>query len=252
MTAPAPRLRVLAGARAFARAAAEDFVRAAADAVEARGRFTAVLTGGSSPRQVFLLLAAPEFAARIDWVRTHLYFGDERCVPPCHPRSNFGQAARLLLSRVPIPPQNVHRMRGELGPGAGAGSYEAELRAGFGAEVRFDLMHLGLGEDGHILSLFPFHRAALTRRNARVEPALNRKLGEWRITLTAPMLEAARRIQVLVPGAEKSSIARRAIEGALDPIRLPAHLLRGGHAEVTWLLTSDAARELERRQSADS
>jgi 6-phosphogluconolactonase len=236
-------LQILSSPEEFARAGAERFVRFAAEAVEERGRFDVALTGGSSPGRIFRLLASPTYVPRIDWEHVHLYWGDERCVPPAHPRSNYGLAARTLLAGVPVPPENVHRIRGELGAERAAEEYELELEASFAGPPRFDLMHLGLGENGHILSLFPFDYPALTERERWVVPALNREIGEPRVTLTPPALDVARRIDLLVPGPSKAAIARTAILGACDPFRVPAHLARAADAEIAWLLTRDSARE---------
>jgi 6-phosphogluconolactonase len=236
-------LQILPSPEEFARASAERFVRFAAEAVAERGRFDAVLTGGSSPEPIFVLLASPTYVPRVDWERVHLYWGDERCVPPAHPRSNYGLAARTLLAGVPVPPENVHRIRGELGAERAAAEYEREQEASFAGPPRFDLMHLGLGEDGHILSLFPFDHAVLTERKRWAVPTLNREIGEPRVTLTPPALDVVLRIDALVPGPSKAAIARTAILGAWDPFRVPAHLARAADAEIAWLLTRDSARE---------
>jgi 6-phosphogluconolactonase len=236
-------LLILADTEDFARAAAERFAGFAAEAVEFRGRFDVALTGGSSPGPVFRLLASPGYLPRVPWEHVHLYWGDERCVPPGHPRSNYGAAARTLLAGAPVPPENVHRIRGELGAERAAEEYAAELEAAFGGPPRFDLMHLGLGEDGHILSLFPFDYPTLTERERWVLPTLNRALGEPRVTLTPPALDACRRIDLLVPGAAKAAIAHTAILGPADPFRVPAHLARAAAAEIAWLLTRESGRE---------
>jgi 6-phosphogluconolactonase len=180
---------------------------------------------------------------RVAWERVHLYWGDERCVPPGHPRSNYGAAARTLLARAPVPAANVHRIRGELGAELAADAYERELEAAFGGPPRFDLMPLGRGENGHILSLFPFDYPVLTERARWVAPTLNREIGEPRVTLTPPALDACARIDLLVPGAGKARIAHTAILGPWDPFRVPAHLARAAKAEIAWLLTRESAAE---------
>ncbi len=245
-------LQVLPDASSVARAAAESFVERAAGAVAAGGVFTAVLTGGSSPRESYGLLASGEVAARVPWERVHLFWGDERCVPPGHPRSNFGMARTLLLSRVPIPPENVHRICGEMGSRRAAREYAAELRDFFGADLpRFDLVHLGIGDDGHVASLFPFDLPRLLERNRLVLPAMNRALGEPRVTLTLPVINAAARVEMLLPGGEKAAIARRAIDGPLDPLRIPAQLVRPLSGNLTWFLAREAARNLRAEEARE-
>ena len=137
------------------RAATEHFVAQAAQAIAAHGRFVVALAGGSTPRATYSLLASSEFAAQVDWLRVHVLWGDERCVPPNHRDSNYRLAREALLNRVPIPNANVHRIRGELPPAQAAATYESELETTLGADGRFDLILLGLGTDGHTASLFP-------------------------------------------------------------------------------------------------
>ncbi|HYW05692.1 MAG TPA: 6-phosphogluconolactonase [Longimicrobium sp.] len=234
-------VRVVPTAADAARASAERFVEVAREAVEARGRCSVALAGGSTPRAAYSLLAEEPFRSRIPWEGVHLFWGDERCVAPGHPRSNFGMANAAFLSRVPIPAANVHRMRGELPPARGAEEYAAELAEFFGPGIpRFDLVHLGVGPDGHTCSLFPFDESLRVRDRA-VIPALLRSLGEPRITLTVPVLEAAARVEMLAPGADKARIVRKVLVGPLDPFRLPAQLARPTDGAIEWLLDRAAA-----------
>jgi 6-phosphogluconolactonase len=227
-------------AHALARAGAERFASLARAAADRGARFTAVLTGGSSPVEMYGLLGSDEFASRIPWEAVHLFWGDERAVPPGHPRSNFGMANGLFVSRVPIPPGNVHRMRGELGAVEGAAAYEEELHDFFGsAPLRWDLLHLGLGDNGHIASLFPYEYPALMERERWVIPAINPEIGEPRISLTYPAIAAAARIEFLLPSAGKAGMARTAMAGPLDPIRIPAQWVRPRHGELAWLTTEE-------------
>jgi 6-phosphogluconolactonase len=237
-------VRVVPTAADAARASAERFVEVAREAVEARGRFSVALSGGTTPRAAYALLAEEPFRSRIPWEGVHLFWGDERCVPPGHPRSNFGMANAAFVSRVPIPPANVRRMRGELPPKMGAEEYAAEVADFFGPGIpRFDLVHLGVGPDGHTCSLFPFDESLRVRDRA-VIPALLRSLGEPRITLTVPVLEAAARLEMLAPGADKAEIVRAVLVGALDPFRLPAQLARPADGDIEWLLDAAAASRL--------
>lgn len=228
----------------LARAAAAAFAAAAEAAISQRGRFAAVLAGGSTPKPVYELLAAQPYRSRIDWRRVHIFWGDERCVPPAHPRSNFGMARRALLSQVPVPPGNVHRVRGELGSEAAAAEYEQELQHFFqGAAPCFDLIHLGLGSDGHTASLFPFDLPVLLERTSLARPVLHLPSGEPRVTLTVPVLNAAAGVEFLVAGAAKAPVVRQAIQGPLDPFRLPAQIISPA-GELRWLLDAGAARDL--------
>ena len=135
------------------------------------------LTGGSSPRGLYGLLGETAVAREMPWEHVHLFWGDDRVVPPRHPRSNFRLAQDLFIASVPIPAGNVHRVRGEEGAERAAARYEREVRDFFGGAPRFDLVHLGLGEDGHVASLFPFDRDALLDRSQLARPALFRPLG---------------------------------------------------------------------------
>ncbi|HEX6070405.1 MAG TPA: 6-phosphogluconolactonase [Longimicrobiaceae bacterium] len=225
----------------LARAVAEEFVTRSTRAVRERGRFAVALTGGSSPVEAYRLLGEAGFADRIPWRDVHLFWGDDRVVPAAHPRSNFGLAHRLFIGRVPIPPANVHRVRGELNAARAAERYERELHDFFAGPVRFDLIHLGLGDDGHVASLFPFDRERLLERERPVVASLLRELGEWRVSLTLPVLNAGRRVEFLLPSATKARIARSAMRGPIDPVRMPAQGVIPGDGDLVWRLT----REME-------
>jgi 6-phosphogluconolactonase len=232
-------------AHAAARVVAESFAARAAAAVQARGRFSAALTGGSGPVEAYRLLGEEPFRSRVPWDGVHLFWGDERCVPPGHERSNFRMANAAFVSRVPIPPANVHRMRGELPPAEGAARYAEALAAFFGAGVpRFDLVHLGVGPDGHVASLFPFSDPLHERARA-VTTNLHRPLGEPRITLTLPVLNGAARVEMIVIGRSKAPIARAVLRGPIDPFRFPAQFVRPTDGERVWMMDRDAAAMLE-------
>ncbi|HET6763868.1 MAG TPA: 6-phosphogluconolactonase, partial [Longimicrobiaceae bacterium] len=224
---------------------AESFAARAEAAVRERGRFTVALTGGSGPTEAYALLAREPYLSRIPWDGVHLFWGDERCVPPAHPRSNFGAAHALFVGRVPIPAANVHRMRGELPPGEGACAYAGELGRVFEPGMpRFDLVHLGLGPDGHVCSLFPF-TAPLLERGATVANNLLVAESEWRITLTFPVLNHARRVEFISPGAGKAAVVRRVLRGPLDPMQIPAQLVRPVDGELAWVIDAAAASGLD-------
>jgi 6-phosphogluconolactonase len=193
---------------AVARAAAERFVETAREAATGRGRFTVVLSGGSTPRRLYSLLATPDFRDRVDWEKTIILFGDERCVGPEDAESNYRMARETLLDHVPLSPVHVHRMFGEAGdPTTAAWVYEAVLRGLFPDESfpLFDLVLLGIGTDGHTASLFP-GTDALQERERWVAANHVPKLDAWRITMTAPALAAGRTILFLVTGQKKSRV----------------------------------------------
>lgn len=231
-------------AHAAARAIAERFARWAKDAIDARGRFSVALTGGSGPVEAYRLLGEEPLRSAIPWEGVHLFWGDERCVPPGHERSNFRMASAAFVSRVPIPPENVHRMRGELPPAEGAARYADALAAFFGDEMpRFDLVHLGVGPDAHVASLFPFSEP-LRERDRTVTTNLHLPEGEPRITLTMPVLNAAARVEMIVIGRSKADVVWTVLRGPLDPYRFPAQFIRPADGELAWMLDADAAARL--------
>lgn len=226
--------QLVAGAAAFV-------VASAAEAIAARGRFTLVLSGGATPRPVYERLAG---TGGIDWARVHIFFGDERCVPPEDPRSNHHMARAALLDRVPIPPGNVHRMHGEDAPEAAAAAYAGELRNALGADGRFDLVLLGLGDNGHTASLFP-GLAAVTEQVRTVMASYVEVMGMWRITLTPPAINAARHVAFLVAGAGKADVLHRVLQGPPQPIVLPAQAIRPDAGTLLWLVDAASAGHLQ-------
>jgi 6-phosphogluconolactonase len=247
MSDEAGRVIVFDDAEAVARAAAERFAEIAAESVRARGRFGVALSGGSTPRRIYELLAGERFKARVEWPKAHVFFGDERCVPPTDGASNYRMARDTLLSRVAVPAANVHRMIGEGDAAANARLYEDELRSYFGgAEFpAFDLVMLGLGEDGHTASLFP-ESPALDETAAWAAANWVEKLGAYRITLTAPVINHAAHVMFVVTGAGKAERLREVLEGARSPRSLPARLIRPVGGVLEWLVDRAAAAKLER------
>ena len=224
-------IEVYVDADALARAAAVHFVAQAAQATAARGRFVVALAGGATPRAAYALLASAEFAAQVNWRCVHVLWGDERCVPPDHRDSNYRLARETLLNRVPIPGANVRRIRGELPPALSAAAYESELETTLGTDGRFDLILLGLGADGHTASLFP-GTPALEERTRWVVENYVEALKTWRITLTLPIINAARQVTFLVSGAAKAEALARIQAG--EP--LPAGLVQPTQGNLTWLV----------------
>jgi 6-phosphogluconolactonase len=238
----APEIMVLPDTAAIAREAAERVIAAAEEAIELTGSFSIGLAGGSTPKALYELLASDSYRGRIDWVKTEVYFGDERCVPPDHAESNYLMAYKALLSRVPIPGDNVYRMAGEIEPQQAAKEYGLRLKDRF-ADRGLDICLLGMGDDGHTASLFP-HTPALAEKEHRVvaqfvERSTTGK--SWRITLTAPFINRSGRVLFMVAGKNKSARLREVLEGPSDPDRLPSQLIDPTQTRVTWLLDAAAA-----------
>ena len=243
------KLTVADDEETLARLAADRVTSLIAQSIDGSGSATVSLTGGNTPRRLYALLgdATHPWRHRIDWRRLHLFWGDERHVPPEHPDSNFGMARAALLDHVPVPSSQIHRMRGEIADAnEAARDYEEELRAGFLAagrsEPTFDIMILGLGEDAHIASIFPASDLLRTiEHHDRVAAVRPPHLSAWRITLTPPALLDARAIVMVVAGDRKAAAVHAAIEGPLDIMRCPAQILRQAGDRVEWMLDRSAA-----------
>jgi 6-phosphogluconolactonase len=224
MGAPYPGVVVLEDADAVAREGAVRFVNLAREAIGARGTFHVALSGGKTPAALFRVLAADDVRPSLDWNRVHLYWSDERAVAPTHPDSNYGMAARELITRIPIPPGNVHRMEAERADGERAAQdYEAILRkslpAGPGGFPRFDVIYLGMGPDGHTASLFPGSVGLNeTVRGVIFQPVkLPTGAAAQRMTFTFPLLNAARVVIFLITGGDKTEKLREVLEGSHKP-----------------------------------
>ena len=235
-------LHVFSTADALAEAAAEYVVHLAHAAVTERGRFSLALSGGSTPRALHAHLAAEPLRSDVDWGRVHVFWGDERCVPPDHPDSNYRMARETLLNHVPIPPAQVHRMPGELPPAEAAVAYEAELREFFASAAwpAFDLVLLGLGDDGHTASLFP-GTAALAETERWVAANWVEKLDTWRLTLTVPAINQAAQVVFLVAGAAKADRLRQVLRGPYQPTVLPSQMIRPLSGNLAWFVDLAAA-----------
>ncbi len=237
---------VAPNAVALARRAAEFFVVMAEQAVAARGVARIAISGGSTPKAAFRALAehGEEWRKRMPWKNLDLWWVDERCVPPDDAKSNYRMTREALLDHVPLKPAQIHRMEGELEPDDAAARYEAELRKSFGlkgAEMpRFDGLQLGMGLDGHTASLFP-NTEALYVTNRLVAANYVEEKDMWRVTLTRPVINAARQVFFLVEGAEKAMILNEVLEGPRDPERLPSQFIAPVDGILTLLLDQAAA-----------
>lgn len=233
------------------RSAALLFVEAALESAGRKGSFTVALSGGSTPRGLYVLLGEdPSLKEAVPWEQIRFFWSDERCVPPDHADSNYRMASEALLSKVPVPPSNIFRIRGEdTDPSAAAAEYEETLGKVLSPDLleapSFDLILLGMGTDGHTASLFP-NSSALSERNHLVVAAWVERLKTSRITFTLPLINAARHIIFLVSGEGKAETLQRVIEGLSDAEPLPAALVRPVHGKVTWAVDRDAARLLKR------
>jgi 6-phosphogluconolactonase len=239
-------IRIFPDLASLSQAAADHVCELARAAIQARGRFSLVLSGGSTPKGTYALLTQAE----LDWPRIHVFFGDERCVPPDHPDSNYHMARQALLDHIPIPQENIHRMRGEIPAEQAAAEYEQSLRDFFhnassnrGSKPRhqnsFDLVLLGMGEDGHTASLFPGSPALHEKERwvAAVPHDQPPPPQVMRISLTLPIINAATQVTFLVSGEKKAAILKRALAApsASQPT-LPAQMVHPSNGNLLWLV----------------
>lgn len=243
-------VEILPSPGAVMAAAAERFVEAAARATGARERFLVALSGGSTPEQLYRLLASEPYRSRVDWSRVRVFWGDERCVPPDDAASNYRMARQALLDNIPIPAANVHRIRGEAEPAVAAREYEDVLREQLGIadgpprpDAGLDLVLLGLGPDGHTASLFPGSPALLERERwclATEGPVAP----HGRVTLTPVVLRTAGALLFLVTGSDKAVVLRRVLGDGPGSEREPTRAVQDRPGAVQWLVDSAAAAGL--------
>ena len=243
--AEASEVRIFHDAAELARAAADEISFRIQETLRASERFTWALSGGSTPRALYRLLASDTYREYMPWHAIHFFWGDERHVPPDHAESNFRLAREAMLDAVPMPAENIHRIAGEEPDAERAAKlYEDELRSFFalapGEWPRFDLVLLGLGKDGHTASLFPGSAAVRERERLVMAPWAEAQRA-FRITLTPPVLSHARRALFLVGGAEKAAALQAVLAGRREPDRYPAQAVEGNRL---WLVDREAARLL--------
>jgi 6-phosphogluconolactonase len=243
-----PKLVILEDAQALYVHAAEEIAHFAGESICTHGEFTLCLSGGSTPAATYELMAE-RFRLSVDWKEVQFFWGDERCVPPNDPASNFGMANRTLLSRLELRPDQIHRVRGEDPPAQAALAYEEELRLAFGLGdgefPRFSLTLLGLGENVHIASLFPGTAAIHERERLAVAVEVDAPQ-RHRVTITPPVINNSARVMFLVSGAGKAAAVKAALEGPRDPDRYPAQIVAAASGEVIWMLDRPAASLLSR------
>ena len=242
-------IRILADGAAIAKRAAQEFSQAAASAVREKGSFNVALAGGSTPKALYsLLVNDPTLRSQVPWDKMHLFFGDERHVPPDHPDSNFRMATEAMIAKSPMKPEQVTRIKGEY-PDAGQAAleYEKALREYFklknGEYPRFDLVLVGMGNEGHTLSLFPGTKALHADGRIAVRNWVG-KLYADRITLTAPAASNAARVIFMATGADKAPALKAVLEGPFEPEQLPAQLLQPKNGKLLWLVDTAAGSML--------
>jgi 6-phosphogluconolactonase len=242
-----PDIRILPDAEELCRVAAEESVRLANEAVRARGRCAVALSGGSTPKALYRLLASEEggLRSRVPWGQIHFFWGDERHAPPDHPESNYRMADAVMLSRVPVPLLNIHRIPAENPEARKAAEDYAQtlsefFRPGPGQFPRLDLVLLGMGPDGHTASLFPGTDAVREQTRWVAAPWVE-KLNAHRITLTPPVLNNAAHAIFLVTGEEKAETLRSVLEGEYQPDRFPAQVIRPVGGQLLWMVDRAAS-----------
>jgi 6-phosphogluconolactonase len=242
----APEVRILPDRESLSRVAAEVFAEEAQRSATKKDRFDVLLSGGETPSSTYQLLAEEPFRSSVPWEKVHFFWGDERYVPHDDPRSNFDMARRTLLQHLPLDASQIHPVPFLPTPQHSALQYENELKAHFPAGApRFDLVFLGLGDDGHTASLFPGTPAVKERKRWVLEVSpTGQEL--HRVTVTVPVLNQAGLVVFLVSGAGKAEIVRQVLEGEPRPHRLPAQLIHPVHGRLLWLIDRDAARQLSR------
>lgn len=242
-------IAIYSDADAMSRAAAQYVVQVANEAIATHGRFMFVLTGGSTPRKLYSLLADEPYRSQVNWSLVEFFWGDERCVALDDPDSNYHMAWENMLSKLPVPEKNIHRMPAEEADhDAASRKYEQEMQQAFNTNgvPAFDLIQLGMGPEGHVASLFP-HQAALKETRRLVLAVTVPKPPPPRLTITPPILNAARHIQFLVTSADKANAVHAVLDGEYNPDEYPAQIVRPPRGEITWMLDEAAAVKLQKR-----
>ncbi len=243
-------LKVFADIEPLSRWTVQKIIETSVEAISARGRFLLALNGGSTPTRTFQLLAS-EFHDKVDWNKTHIFWGDERCVPSDDKESSYGQAREILLSKIPIPDSNVHRVNTDLGPDAASKDYASTLSRFAQPPLdwpRFDLVLLGMGEDGHTASLFPGSAIHVSEPVLAVTGHYQDRPAN-RVTLTPPVLNSARTILFMVTGESKAETLSRVLGKEHNPQQLPAQRIDPKDGEVIWLTDEAAASRLSKKES---
>lgn len=243
-----PEIEIFPDQASLALRAAEQFAALSEYAIRKRGRFVVALSGGSTPKAMNALLATPRFVELIEWDKVFVFWSDDRCVAPEDVESNYGSARDTLLMKVPVPAKNIQRIFGELSPEHAAQKYEDKLREFFstGPSPRFDLVLLGMGDDGHTASLFPGTPGI--RENSRWAVAVSHTEPPLplvdRVTLTPPIINAAANVTFLVTGMAKAERLRQVLRDPYNPDRLPAQVIRPKNGKLFWFLDDAVATKI--------
>jgi 6-phosphogluconolactonase len=243
-----PIIRIFQDLEELSRAAAELFIEQAATSIAERNQFLAALNGGSTPNRLFQLLAT-EYREKVEWTKVHVFWGDERCVPPDEPGSSYGQARDILLSHVPIPDTNIHRIKGELDPASASEDYSRVLKDFATPPLdwpRFDLVYLGMGEDGHTASLFPGSAVEIYEPVIPVTAQYQDRPAN-RVTLTAVVFNTAHMIAFMATGEKKAQTLAEVLGDRYNPELYPAQRIRPDHGRLVWLVDESAASRLPKQ-----
>jgi 6-phosphogluconolactonase len=246
-----PEIRIFNDVENLSRAAANLFIEQAAESIRERDRFLVALNGGNTPMRLFQLLAT-DFRERIDWSRVHIFWGDERCVPPDDPGSSYGQAQAAMLSRVSVPDANIHRIRGELGVVEASKEYSLRLKELSSPPFewpRFDLVSLGMGEDGHAASLFPGSPVGVEEPVLPVTAHYQDRPAN-RVTLTPLVFNSARMVIFMVTGEKKANTLAEVLSGRYNAEQYPAQRINPNDGELIWLVDEEAAGKLPRKSNS--
>lgn len=243
-----PEIAIVSNPDELSLRAAEEFIRLSEESIREKGCFTVALSGGSTPKELYRLLADNRCSGRITWERVNLFWSDERCVPPDHIKSNYRMAREILIDRTPIPKGNIYRMPAERDDHVHAAmEYTQTLQKFFhltaGEFPCFDLILLGMGDDGHTASLFPY-TPALDDTASLVSANYVEKLGEYRLTLTIPLINRAACVIFLISGESKATVLRDVVEGAYQPRRLPSQFIHPENGRLLYLTDRMAASKL--------
>lgn len=235
----------------LAQAAAQSVIEFGLEKIKLQGRFTLALSGGGTPKATYRLLPEMAAAQGLDWHKVYVLFGDERCVPPDHPDSNYGMARQTFLNQVEIPSENILPMLCTISPDEAALAYEEELRELLTHrwDGRLDLILLGMGSNAHTASLFPGSKA-LQEKERLVLPVYVEELESWRLTLTPPALNSAERVIFLVQGQSKAEAVAQVFENPYDPQRWPAQVVQPDDGQVAWFMDDAAAGRLNPQTTA--
>jgi 6-phosphogluconolactonase len=243
-------LRIFQTIETLSHEAANLFIEQAARSIAERGRFLVALNGGGTPTRLFELLAT-EYRDKVDWDKVHVFWGDERCIPPDDPGSSYGQARDALLSHVPIPDSNIHRVKGDLEPAEASKEYALTLSL-FAAHPfdfpRFDLVYLGMGEDGHTASLFPGSPVDVTEATLSVTANYQDRPAN-RVTITQLVFNQAHMVAFMATGEKKANILAEVLSDRYNPELLPAQRIEPKDGQLIWLVDESAAHKLPKEST---